>query len=55
MNASIDVMNFHTPSRRDDLKMLCYQLCSLFNGGNLPGVSPERVLRLKQKNNLDDD
>ena len=28
-NASIEVMNFKSPSRRDDLKMLCYMLCSL--------------------------
>ena len=54
MNASLEVMNFETPSRRDDLKMLCYMICGMFNGGILPGVSDKLIDKLIAKYKLDD-
>jgi serine/threonine protein kinase len=34
--ASLDVLNFNRPSRKDDLQMLCYFLIYLLNGGEMP-------------------
>lgn len=34
--ASLDVLKFNRPSRKDDLIMLCYFLIYLLNGGDMP-------------------
>ena len=34
--ASVDVLSFNRPSRKDDLIMLCYLLISLLNRNDLP-------------------
>lgn len=34
--ASVDVLSFNRPSRKDDLLMLCYLLISLLNRNELP-------------------
>ena len=34
--ASLDVLKFNRPSRKDDLLMLCYFLIYLLNGGEMP-------------------
>ena len=40
-NASLHILEFKTPSRRDDLIMLCYLILGLLNGGDLPGMTSE--------------
>ena len=43
INASLGMLDFKTPSRRDDLISLCYMLCSLFRGGSLPMINDENL------------
>ena len=48
-------MEFQTSSRRDDLKMLCYMICSLLRENQFDNEDTVSAIRLMKKYKIDID